>query len=346
MNAAQQKVVQYLNEARATEQALIRVLQSQVVMTPRGSYRSALESHLEETRDHAARVDARLDTLGRSANPLMAIVGLAETVLGQALALGKAPFDLLRGSGGEEKVLKNAKDTCASESLEIATYTAIERLARSVGDEETAKLAASIRADEERMLERVLREIPKLTEAVTRADIKDEPAATDPVRAPGKATKPVARRKPAATKRTGRRAQPKGSPAPADANGTGAAPDEHADLRTAAMSGDVRAALQLGMLLWERRDVDAAEGMLRTAAVDPQGARALGHLLWRERDDPDGAVHWLDRAAQTEDPAAERDLGIVLRERGDLHGARHWLSRAAERDGEAREALASLGEAG
>jgi hypothetical protein len=32
----QQKVVQYLNEAHATEQALVRVLQSQIAMTPRG----------------------------------------------------------------------------------------------------------------------------------------------------------------------------------------------------------------------------------------------------------------------------------------------------------------------
>jgi ferritin-like metal-binding protein YciE len=71
-------------------------------------------------------------------------------MVGQALALGKTPFDLLRGSGGEEKVLKYAKVACASEALEIATYTAIERLASSVGDHETAQLAASILADEER----------------------------------------------------------------------------------------------------------------------------------------------------------------------------------------------------
>src|SRR6185503_5981760 len=50
MNAEQQKVVQYLNEAEASERALVRVLQSQIAMTPRGSYRSALETHLDETR--------------------------------------------------------------------------------------------------------------------------------------------------------------------------------------------------------------------------------------------------------------------------------------------------------
>jgi ferritin-like metal-binding protein YciE len=170
MNVARQKVVQYLDEAHASEQALVRVLQSQISMTPRGAYRSGLETHLAETRDHAERVARRLQALGQRSNPLMAIVGAAESVVGQALALGKTPFDLLRCSGGEEKVLKNAKDACATEALEIATYVAIERLARELGDDETAALAASIRGDEERMLARVIREIPKLTEAVVRAE--------------------------------------------------------------------------------------------------------------------------------------------------------------------------------
>ncbi len=125
----------------------------------------------------------------------MVAVGFWEDVIGQALALSKTPFDLLRGSGGEEKVLKNAKDACATEALEIATYTAIERLARSVGDDETADLAQSILADEEKMLARVLREIPKLTDAVVRADVKGESSyditttgAADAVREAGAAT--------------------------------------------------------------------------------------------------------------------------------------------------------------
>src|ERR1041384_5200044 len=176
MNAAHKKIVQYLDEARATEQALVRVLQSQIAMTPRGSYRNALETHLRETRGHAGRVERRLKALGGGSNPLMAVVGVLETVAGQALAVGKPPFDLLRGPGGEEKVLKNAKDACATEALEIATYTAIEQLARSVGDQETEKLAASIRADEEKMLARIMRELPKLTAAVVGADVKDEPS--------------------------------------------------------------------------------------------------------------------------------------------------------------------------
>lgn len=113
-------------------------------------------------------------------------------------------------------------------------------------------------------------------------------------------------------------------------------------LRRAAELGDVRAAHRLGMLLWERRELDGAEATLRSAAVDPQGAHALGRLLWLERSEPYAAVEWLDRAAQADDPAAERDLGIVLRDEGDLQGAHYWLSRAAERDSEARRLLAEL----
>ena len=118
----------------------------------------------------------RRHALGAGGNPVTAIAGAVESVVGQALALGKTPFDMLRGSGGEEKVLKNAKDACASEALEIATYTAIERLARAVGDDETVELAASIRSDEEKMLQRILREIPKLTDAVVDAEVKGDPS--------------------------------------------------------------------------------------------------------------------------------------------------------------------------
>jgi ferritin-like metal-binding protein YciE len=176
MDKTEQKIAQYLGEAHATEQALVTMLRSQIAMTPGGSYREGLESHLRETHDHANRVQRRLDELGRGGNLIQAGVGLAQRVVGQALALSKTPFDLLRGGGGDEKVLKNAKDACAAEALEIATYTAIERLAGSVGDEATQALANSIRVDEQRMLERILREIPKLTEAVVRAEIRGNPS--------------------------------------------------------------------------------------------------------------------------------------------------------------------------
>ena len=65
MNSAQ-KTIQYLNEAHATEQALIRTLQAHIAMTPRGAYRTDLERHLRETRSHATDLQDRLEELGES----------------------------------------------------------------------------------------------------------------------------------------------------------------------------------------------------------------------------------------------------------------------------------------
>ena len=214
MSKSEQKVLQYLGEAHASEVGLVSVLRSQIAMTPRGSYRDGLEKHLDETRRHAKRIQERLGELGQGRGPVQVFVGFAETLISQSLALSKTPFDLLRGSGGEEKVLKNAKDACASEALEIATYTALERLATRVGDEETAQLAASILGDEERMLERIMREIPKLTDAVIGADVEGQPSydvtktgAADAAREAAHDVKQSARETQARAKRTAREAR-------------------------------------------------------------------------------------------------------------------------------------------
>jgi len=152
--------------------------------------------------------------LGRGRDPLQAIIGFAESALGQFLALGKAPLDLIRGTGGEEKILKNAKDTCATESWEIATYTALERLARDVQDDTTARLATSIRSDEERMLDRVLNEIPRLTDALVAAELNgrgsydlSETGAADAVRDAGAAVKKSADAVELQARRTARQAR-------------------------------------------------------------------------------------------------------------------------------------------
>jgi len=214
MSKAEQKVTQYLNEAHASEVGLASVLQSQIAVAPRGAYRDGLERHLGETREHARRVQKRLGELGQGGNPLQALLGFTESLVSQTVALSKTPFDLLRGTGGEEKVLKNAKDAAASEALEIATYTALERLARRVGDESTVQLAASIRADEERMLARIMREIPKLADAVVGAEVNDDPSyditttgAADAARDAGREVKKAARKTQTRAKRTARQAR-------------------------------------------------------------------------------------------------------------------------------------------
>jgi ferritin-like metal-binding protein YciE len=215
MNKQQkQKLVQYLNEAHGSELALVRQLQAQIAMTPKGQYRDGLETHLNETRKHAERLERRLSELGQGSNPLQAGFGALESLIRQALALTKSPLDLVRGTGGEEKVLKNAKDSCAAEALEIATYSALARLARTAGDTKTERLAKSILGDEQKMLDRLLREIPRLTDAVAGAEFDGEGSydvgetgAADAVREVSRTAKRTARQGAGQAKRSARQAR-------------------------------------------------------------------------------------------------------------------------------------------
>jgi ferritin-like metal-binding protein YciE len=336
MNVAQQKVVQYLHEAHASEQALTRVLQSQIAMTPRGSYRSGLETHLNETRHHRDRLAQRLDALGHGSNPLTVFVGLAETVVGQALALGKTPFDLIRGSGGEEKVLKNAKDACATEALEIATYTAIERLARAVGDDETAALAASIMADEEKMLARIMREIPKLTDAVVGSDVKGNGSydvtttgAADSARGAARATRSTARRATTATKRTARQARKVPGVAQAEGQVKGALASED-DL---AITGyDKLTADEITAKLTELSQIDLAK-VDSYERKNQNRTTVLSRITSLRGDEPWAGYDELT-AAEVQTALAEGDAENAARVRSyeRSHKSRAGVLKAAERE--------------
>ena len=116
-------LLKHLEEAHATEQALITNLQAHIAMTPRGSYRTSLERHLTETQSHEKAVARRIREIGRARGVVDVAYGVVTTAVGQALVLTKGPLDLLRGGPrGEEKLLKNARDEVVTEALEIAIY--------------------------------------------------------------------------------------------------------------------------------------------------------------------------------------------------------------------------------
>jgi ferritin-like metal-binding protein YciE len=171
MTKPEDKLIQYLNEAHATELALVTTLRAHIAMTPAGSYRSLLEAHLDDTRRHATRLEGRLRDLGAGRSLVDVSVGAVQSMIGQVLSLAKGPIDLLRGSGGEEKLLKNAKDECATEALEIATYDALEQVAFELADEITAELAAEHRAQEEEMLAGMREHIPQLARDAVAAEV-------------------------------------------------------------------------------------------------------------------------------------------------------------------------------
>ena len=172
---AHQKITQYLHDAHAMELFVAQTLTAHIAMTPASRYRDGLEKHLEETRQHARRIQDHLRKRESERGIMQIGYGMAQGVMSQVVAVGKLPMDIVRGMSGEEKLLKNARDECGTEAMEIASYIALEQLAREVGDTETERLALSIRQDEERQLQRLLDEIPRLTTDVAKAEVEGKP---------------------------------------------------------------------------------------------------------------------------------------------------------------------------
>jgi ferritin-like metal-binding protein YciE len=167
LNARDAKLVQYLNEALAKEKELETALTAHIGMTTRPPYKKRLQEHLRETKAHARGLERRIKQLGGAGATATAV----STVASRALAAAKGPLHAIRGTGEQEKMLKNAKTEYSEEHEEIATYTAIEALAEAVGDGDTAKLARGIRREEERMARFLERLIPTLTRAVSQEEI-------------------------------------------------------------------------------------------------------------------------------------------------------------------------------
>jgi ferritin-like metal-binding protein YciE len=179
LTARESKLVQHLNEAYGKEKELETALTAHIGMTTRASYRKRLREHLTETKRHARELEKRVKKLGgtpqtvpiEGLDPIAKGAGAAVEIAGRAVAAAKGPLHAIRGTGEQEKMLKNAKSEYADEHEEIATYTAIETLAESLSDNETAKLARAIRREEENMARFLARQIPSLTKAVVQAEI-------------------------------------------------------------------------------------------------------------------------------------------------------------------------------
>jgi ferritin-like metal-binding protein YciE len=175
------KLIQYLNEAYGKEKELETALQAHIKMAKRPPYKKRLQDHLKETKAQAKGLERRIKALGGKAErtpvavPGPAAVAEAATAVTaaatKAMSAAKGSVHALRGTGEAEKQLKNAKTELWNEYEEIGNYHAIETLAESLNDGETAKLARDFRKQEERMANFLLRLIPQLTKAVVTEEV-------------------------------------------------------------------------------------------------------------------------------------------------------------------------------
>ena len=128
------KLVQLLNEAYTKEKQLETALQAHLQMTTNDEYAKRLKDHLKETKSHATQVSRRIKQLGGSPETVSlpgpeSLVKAAESVsevVGKAKAAAQGPLHAVRGSGEQEKMLRNARSEYQEEAHEIATYTVID----------------------------------------------------------------------------------------------------------------------------------------------------------------------------------------------------------------------------
>ena len=163
-NERDAKLVQYLNEAHGKEQELIAELQVDIEMTTKKPYRKRLQLHLRETKGHAKALERRIRKLGGGSSAVQALAAKGK-------AAAKSPLHKLRGSGEQEKMLKNAKTQYSDAHESVSTYLAIEAFATRVNDRETAKLARDIRRDEERMAKFLEGQVRSLAGATAQAEV-------------------------------------------------------------------------------------------------------------------------------------------------------------------------------
>jgi ferritin-like metal-binding protein YciE len=207
LNERDAKLVQYLNEAYGKEKELETSLEAHIGMTTKAPYKKRLKQHLKETKSHAKQLERRIKKLGGGGHAV-------QTVVAKATAAAKGPLHAVRGTGEQEKMLKNAKTEYFNEHEEISTYLAIEVFAEKVSDKETAKLARDIRREEERMAKFLEGQIKSLSGAVASAEV---PAAQRRAakKAPAKKTAAAPKRKAAAKKAPAKRKASKAKARPA-----------------------------------------------------------------------------------------------------------------------------------
>ena len=147
------QLVKHIDEAHAMEQNVLRMLDGMISTTEDTEILQELEHHKMETEGHAQRMKARLEAHGATPSAVRQATG----ILG---ALAKMPLDLVR----QEKAGRNARDSYATEHMEIAAYELLKRVAQKAGDVETATACDEIIAQERAMADSIAQNWDKFAE--------------------------------------------------------------------------------------------------------------------------------------------------------------------------------------
>ena len=151
MAGQSQFLTDWVRNAYSMEIGLIPVLENQAKEV-RSDVRlqEGISHHLQQTRQHAELLKSCLERMGenvsslRPADPIMAGYGRSN-------------------GGGQDTTLKTELIDFVTESFEVASYRALDALARQVGDEDTVRVCRQILQDERSMMSALDRDLPDTT---------------------------------------------------------------------------------------------------------------------------------------------------------------------------------------
>lgn len=162
-----QQLVKYLADVHSIELQALAQLKRAPKIAGDERLAEAFAQHLEETEDQERRVRERLQALGGKPSKLKDVAG---TVGGWAMVAFAASQPDTPG--------KLTMHAYSYEHMELAAYELLKRLAERAGDEETARMAADIAAEERRMAERLEQSFDAAVEASLAAIEADDLGAT------------------------------------------------------------------------------------------------------------------------------------------------------------------------
>jgi UDP-glucose 4-epimerase len=158
-----EQIVKYLADVHSIELQALAQLRAAPKIAGDERLSEAFEQHLIETEEQERHVRERLEALGGEPSKLKDVAG---TVGGWGMVAFAASQPDTPG--------KLAMHAYSYEHMELAAYELLKRLAERAGDEETARMAADIAAEEGRMAERLERSFDTAVEVSLGAADPDE----------------------------------------------------------------------------------------------------------------------------------------------------------------------------
>jgi len=174
-------VVQYLSDMHVLEKHIQEALEKQVAQTKdQADINSGIQGFLATTKTHVTRLEARMKALGDQDRVVDKAKEAVTNLFGQAAGV----VDAVR----THQTSKNLRDDYTAGSLAAISYVMLQTTALACGDQESATLAETQRAETVKMLDWITKTMPTVTVRDLQAerDVQIDATAAQRVNAGGK----------------------------------------------------------------------------------------------------------------------------------------------------------------